>query len=130
VRQAPAEQYETVITAIWSAKEAALKALRLGLIVDTRSVLCSIGWPDRSDGWANVAFTFDDHLLGLDAVPALIGWWRRMGDFVLTVAATWSGRHGCDEIISTNHMVGLGGVGGAWGGQFSPKPRPFTQKPA
>jgi 4'-phosphopantetheinyl transferase len=110
VRLAPAEQSETVITAIWSAKEAALKALRLGLTVDTRSVSCSIGWHNQSDGWAGVAFTFDNQLLGLDAAPALTGWWRRMDDFVLTVAVMCSGQRGLDIDNPTSHAVMLNEV--------------------
>jgi 4'-phosphopantetheinyl transferase len=102
VRRAPADR-DTLVTAIWSAKEAVLKALHLGLTVDTRSVSCSIAWPDRADGWANLALVFDGHLLELDTTPALVGWWRRMDDFVLTVAVTHSGRRGFEGIDdSTN----------------------------
>jgi 4'-phosphopantetheinyl transferase len=85
---APAEQYETVITAIWSAKESALKALRLGLSVDTRSVACSIAGPDPARGWADIAFALDRRLLGPAIAPALTGWWRVADGYVLTVAAT------------------------------------------
>src|SRR5262245_45476038 len=51
VRQAPAEQYATLITAIWSAKEAALKALRQGLTVDTRSVSCYFPALETANDW-------------------------------------------------------------------------------
>ena len=130
VRQAPAEPYETLISAIWSAKEAALKALRLGLTVDTRSVSCLFPALEMTNDWITFDIIYDRHLLELADVPSLAGWWRRRGDFVLTVAATRSGRPDFDGIVSKNHMLGLGGVGGAWGGTPSPKPLPFTQRPA
>jgi 4'-phosphopantetheinyl transferase len=85
---APAEQHETVITAIWSAKESALKALRLGLSVDTRSVACSIAGPDLTHDWADIAFALDRRLLGPAIAPALTGWWRTIDGYVLTVATT------------------------------------------
>ncbi|MCK2215892.1 4'-phosphopantetheinyl transferase superfamily protein [Actinomadura sp. ATCC 31491] len=63
---------------LWSAKESALKVLRTGLRRDTRSVEVTLG--DRTcDGW---------HALTVRAVEGTVmpGWWRRYGDFVLTVA--------------------------------------------
>jgi 4'-phosphopantetheinyl transferase len=87
VRRAPAEQYKTLITLIWSAKEAALKALRLGLSVDTRSIACAIAQPDPACGWGRVALASDQRLLQLDTAPALLGWWRLIDEYVLTVAA-------------------------------------------
>jgi 4'-phosphopantetheinyl transferase len=86
VRRAPAAQRETLITAVWSAKEAALKALRLGLSVDTRSVACDLV-AEQEGGWAPIAFIYDERRLGQIA-PAVTGWWRRIDDFVLTIAAT------------------------------------------
>ncbi len=84
VRVTPLERRETLITAIWSAKEAALKALRLGLTIDTRRVHCAIDprrFPDRD--W----LTFD-----ITCTPSytqhLQGWWRTWGEYVLTVART------------------------------------------
>jgi 4'-phosphopantetheinyl transferase len=91
VRVAPAEHCEALITTIWSAKESALKALRLGLSVDTRSVACVIAQPDQARDWGHVTYTFDGRLLELDTAPALGGWWRRMDDVVLTVAVADSG---------------------------------------
>ena len=84
--EAPAALYDTLVAATWSAKEAALKALRLGLTVDTRAVTCV---PDAApaEGWRPVTITADPALLGR-AAPALCGWWRAQGDFVLTVART------------------------------------------
>jgi 4'-phosphopantetheinyl transferase len=41
----PGPDRDTLITVIWSAKEAALKALREGLRLDTRQIDCAIAWP-------------------------------------------------------------------------------------
>jgi 4'-phosphopantetheinyl transferase len=87
VRAAPAGERATLVTTIWSAKESALKVLRTGLSVDTRSVACSIGAPRRPGDWAGIEIVCDRRL-GLAVAPMLRGWWRRMDDFVLTVAAT------------------------------------------
>ncbi len=66
---------------IWSSKESALKVLRTGLRRDTRSV--QVSFPDQAavDGWA---------ALSVRTVEGLVfpGWWRRYGEFLLTVAAT------------------------------------------
>jgi 4'-phosphopantetheinyl transferase len=92
VRLAPVEQCEAATTAIWSAKESALKALRLGLSVDTRSVACAIAQPDPTRDWGHVAYAFDGRMLELDTAPALTGWWRVADGYVLTVAATANSR--------------------------------------
>ena len=73
-------------TMIWSAKESVLKALRIGLGVDTRSVEIV---PDHNftdhrlreaTAWqAGRAFVQDAGEFGC--------WWRRDGDFVLSIAA-------------------------------------------
>jgi 4'-phosphopantetheinyl transferase len=99
VRLAPAEQYETVITAIWSAKEAALKALRRGLTVDTHSLSCYIPALEHVDDWSAFDIVCDRRLLDLPLAPSLAGWWRRMDDFALTVAATHSGRVASKSMI-------------------------------
>ena len=94
VRQAPDVQNQTMIAAIWSAKEAALKALRLGLTVDTRSVSCFIPALGHADDWVAFDIVHDRRLLKLSDAPSLTGWWRRMDDFVLTVVLTYSGYRG------------------------------------
>lgn len=65
---------------VWSAKEAALKVLHLGLRADTRWVEVVVGSDARRDGWARFTATWR----GGQVLP---GWWRRDGDYVLTVAA-------------------------------------------
>ncbi len=110
VRQAPAEQYETVVTAIWSAKEAALKALRLGLTVDIRSVSCLFPALEMVNDWIAFDIIYDRHLLELADIPWLAGRWRRRGDFVLTVAGVWNRRRGLEIDDPTNRAVMLNEV--------------------
>jgi len=88
VRAAQPASRDTMVTLIWSAKEAALKALRLGLTVDTRSVICSFGIPEHVDDWIGFDIACDRRLLGLPSAPVLTGWWRQMSSYVLTLAAT------------------------------------------
>jgi len=64
---------------LWSAKEAALKVLRVGLRADTRTVEVSIDDRRRDDGWAPMTVT---SVRG-EVFP---GWWRRDGVFLLTIA--------------------------------------------
>jgi 4'-phosphopantetheinyl transferase len=65
---------------VWSAKEAALKVLRLGLRADTRSVEITVGSDLLDNGWAR--FT-----AARRGGPVMPGWWRRDGVYLLTVAA-------------------------------------------
>ncbi len=82
VAMVPVGERDGWITGIWSAKEAALKALRIGLGVDTRAVSC-LG--TRLDGeWSAVEITADAGRLGEAA--RLRGWWRLEGGYVLSVA--------------------------------------------
>ena len=66
---------------VWSAKESALKVLQTGLRRDTRSVEVDVVEHDgaRALGPARRAVAEEG--------SAFPGWWRRYGDFVLTVAA-------------------------------------------
>ncbi len=85
---------------LWSAKEAALKVLGVGLRADTRTVDVVIhgspstvesrdllplvpdhsGWPVAQAGWAPLRVHHD----GGGVLP---GWWRREGHFLLTLAS-------------------------------------------
>ena len=91
--QSPSEQYHMLVTAMWSAKEAALKALQLGLTVDTRAVSCLIApvsEPPRA--WTPFAIELNGELLA-GKLPAslagrrLDGWWQTIPGYVLTLAA-------------------------------------------
>jgi 4'-phosphopantetheinyl transferase len=68
-----ARDADFLVTAIWSAKEAVLKALRLGLTVDTRAINCGIRMPLNQD-WSPFAVECDAGRLPRRA--ALQGWWR------------------------------------------------------
>jgi 4'-phosphopantetheinyl transferase len=71
------------VTCIWSAKEAVLKALGVGLRVDSRTVsICPAADPAQMDGWQAL----------VAGGPALAGaacrlWWRPCGSRVVTLAA-------------------------------------------
>ncbi len=86
IASAPAAQRDTLITAIWSAKEAALKALQLGLTVDTRAVSCDLGPSLPAPGqWLPLTYALDPERLGRR--PPLAGWWALAPGFALTLAA-------------------------------------------
>ncbi len=67
---------------VWSAKESALKVLQTGLRRDTRSVEVSFPVPPwaGTPGWAALSVRAREG-------REFTGWWRRYGEFVLTVAA-------------------------------------------
>jgi 4'-phosphopantetheinyl transferase len=92
LRAAPPDSQDTLVTLIWSAKEAALKAMRLGLTVDTRTVSCTVAPASAAaPAWA---------ALGVRAAPGLHGerecdlqgWWQRLDQYVLTMVALDAGR--------------------------------------
>lgn len=104
VEGAPAALRDTVVNLVWSAKEAALKALRVGLTVDTRAVevVVSEAVVDlRTDGRraepAPGSFGAGGGSPSVPAVPSwtplaadvggvrLTGWWRAAEGFVWTV---------------------------------------------
>ena len=64
---------------VWSAKESALKLLRIGLRRDTRTLEVTLAAP-HTDGWSELRV----HVAEGTEFP---GWWRREGAFLLTVAA-------------------------------------------
>ncbi len=77
ISAAPPNLSDTLITAIWSAKEAVLKALRVGLRADTRHVRCE--FPDvqaYSPDWAPFQVELQAPHLSLSHGARLIGWWR------------------------------------------------------
>jgi len=62
---------------IWSAKESALKVLRTGLRRDTRSVTVSVETGDDGSWLPLEVMTVEGERFA--------GWWRRFGDFLLTI---------------------------------------------
>ncbi|MFZ1552715.1 MAG: 4'-phosphopantetheinyl transferase superfamily protein [Anaerolineae bacterium] len=85
VQTAPPAWRDTLITAIWSAKEAALKVVKLGLTVDTRRVDCVCNL-DRApdDDWLPLQVTY--HPATAAAAEIMPGWWTTRDGFVLTLA--------------------------------------------
>lgn len=74
------EGWDVAANLLWSAKESALKVLRVGLRADTRSVEVTLEDAARPDGWAplRVQTRFGE---------SFPGWWRRDGVFLLTIAS-------------------------------------------
>lgn len=71
-----------LVAAQWSAKESLLKALRVGLRRDTRSVAVRSILPPGADGWGPLLV--EDHASG----RRWPGWWRPTDDYVLTVVGS------------------------------------------
>jgi len=73
-------EYDRMVTAIWSAKEAVLKALREGLRIDTRAVICLIQPPlSVRDDWTPLTIHFGERLAHLAVQRSTFsGWWRRL----------------------------------------------------
>ena len=83
---AAGEAQDVLVTAIWSAKEAVLKALREGLRIDTRSLTCRFGDQGASPSeWTPFVVALDVDLSTRYA-GTWSGWWRIHDRFVLTLA--------------------------------------------
>jgi 4'-phosphopantetheinyl transferase len=102
LRAAPPERGDAIVTLIWSAKEAALKALRLGLTVDTRKIDCTAApAAPAAPAWA---------ALGVRAAPGLLGeretifqgWWRQFDQYVLTMVVMGAEHQPMDSIPMTS----------------------------
>lgn len=71
---------DRLVALTWSAKESALKVIRVGLRRDTRSVEVEVRNPEGDGkGWHELRATLTPEALRLR------GWWRQEGDLVLTV---------------------------------------------
>ena len=88
VEQAPTPERAQRMALLWSAKESLLKALRVGLRIDTREVAVSVDDPpSRSDGatpWRPLRTSWQRR--------SFDGWWRSAGQVVYTVVAAPSVR--------------------------------------
>jgi 4'-phosphopantetheinyl transferase len=74
------------VTAFWSAKEAALKAVRQGLRFDTRSIECQLEDVESAlEDWVPIQFRWCRQAAELH-LPKLKGWWKSTGKYVLTLA--------------------------------------------
>lgn len=76
-----ADARDAAANLIWSAKEAALKVLKVGLRADTRDVEVTIDESARADGWGPMVVVARNG-------ARFPGWWRRDGVFLLTIAST------------------------------------------
>ncbi len=90
VDRTPAGLQDTLVTAIWSTKEAALKAVHLGLSVDTRRVDCQLAATDAHARWQPLVVTYWPYPDDSGAVSSrrLFGWWRTLDAYVLTIVVT------------------------------------------
>lgn len=85
LKKMPSALREMQITALWSAKEAALKAVRQGLRFNTRHVECRFNVLENSpQEWAPFDIVWNRPSGSL--LPALQGWWNATADYVLTLA--------------------------------------------
>jgi 4'-phosphopantetheinyl transferase len=86
VARASAADRDRLVALLWSAKESALKALRAGLRLDTRSVVVS-PFAASSDlhGWSRLLVRYS----GERGAPgqAFHGWWQQVDHIVRTVVA-------------------------------------------
>ncbi len=78
----PPHRHDELANLIWSAKEAALKVQQVGLRVDTRTVDVDLHGERQGDqlvdGWSAMTVTGRN--------GPMPGWWRRAGEFLLTIA--------------------------------------------
>lgn len=79
--------YDMHVTALWSAKEAALKATGFGLHIDPPAVSCLLQ-PVAAEpqNWIPFKIEWCGNQRREQGLPELAGWWQTIGHFVLTVA--------------------------------------------
>jgi 4'-phosphopantetheinyl transferase len=90
----PVEVRDLWITLAWSAKEAVLKVLGVGLRMDTRKVEISrvkgLFKPvQQSEGWQSIGVN-----CAVLSAGSWHAWWQRRGSYVLTMAAWSDGQAG------------------------------------
>ena len=86
INSAPAHLRDTLATAIWSAKEAVLKALREGLRIDTRRVTCRVDMGQVApEEWTPFVVEMDEQLRA-DFPGSWSAWWRVQNGFTLAIA--------------------------------------------
>jgi 4'-phosphopantetheinyl transferase len=77
---APPEDRDRLANLVWSAKESAVKALRTGLRVDTRTADVHLLLRDEEKGWRPLR-------VRRAGAPPLEGWWRQDGLRLATVVS-------------------------------------------
>lgn len=75
----PGDARDAAANLLWSAKESALKVLQVGLRADTRTIDVTVHHDEERGGWSRLTAN------GRDG-DRFHGWWRRDGQFVLTLA--------------------------------------------
>ena len=97
VRRSPPEALQSVTTLIWSAKEAVLKALGIGLSLDTRQIEIEIineGMPEAVQTPADTDSAWRRFEVGVTASGQpwqWEGWWQTYRDYILTLAVASQG---------------------------------------
>jgi len=89
VVEASGQERDEVVARIWSAKEAVLKLLGLGLRIDTRGVVVDLagqGFPECPAEWQPVDVNVIAELPRQAMLDNLRVMWRRQSGYVLTVA--------------------------------------------
>jgi phosphopantetheinyl transferase len=89
--EASAGDQDLAMARIWSAKEAVLKLVGLGLRIDTRGVvvrLCGEDFAGCPEGWSPIVVDVQAKLPRQDMLDGLRVVWRREPDCVLTVACS------------------------------------------
>ena len=82
---------DEIVTRIWSAKEAVLKLLALGLRLDTRAITVKLTGepvPECPTGWQPIEAKVRADTPGVNAPTPVRVVWRREGGHVLTVAVS------------------------------------------
>ena len=86
INAAPAHLRDTLATAIWGAKEAALKALREGLRIDTRRVTCHVDMGQVApEEWTPFVVEMDEQLRA-DFPGSWSAWCRVQNGITLAIA--------------------------------------------
>ena len=83
VAVAPEDRRTVIANAVWSGKEAALKAIRRGLAEDTRLVTCLPSIHMDDDGWWPLRYRWE---VSKRDLPPLSGRWRELDGFVMSLA--------------------------------------------
>ena len=98
--RASAEDRSRLAALLWSAKESALKALHVGLLLDTRSVTVTLALSSTANDW---------YPLQVDYVGGqrFHGWWRSSNDFLRTLVAAPGSAQPVPLVLSlsSRHLV-------------------------
>lgn len=83
----PASQHDTAVTLLWSAKEAALKALGLGLRLDTRQIEITVPGGLAGMGLSTPTWQIFNVSYSHSGQGIWSGWWQIHGKYILTLAS-------------------------------------------